>query len=715
MIYRCNWQDASSLRIEDIKPPCLFKATIKNSSRITVYRILKSVSSVNSDNYSFAIYDTYKLPSGKCCSQASISKFTTLSEIVDQIHNEMDKIYVMFNDNKSIQFKDEQTEIINSLQEFTTLQILNSVYSFNTYVVKFDNTKVTNKWYLSDVNLESGRALYGAPTLDALKQLLINRCFENRIVFVYASNNTNHNKLQCTNRLDYFIAPNDEKVYFPMPADNFITELYSINPDDIFDITYKKSNVSDEPVTYRLKVTLNALNHWELRHTKDNTLFTHFVGCKFEFTSVFFGAYKIGNILAIKKLTVRNSDYDIMKLSKYDINILKNRLKQCEPQVTWVDNITCCSRNETSEEKHNTLKALEKAFHEEVYMPYNPPIKIFNNSNISDLPEFKIRDIMKGPFFKRNDKSEYAPGTFVHHIEYGIGNVIGYDINDYPIVRFEMDKDIRRRKEKHCNPDNIRPLMITLESIADKRLDVMIAFKTAKEWELLKNTFIDNTTGFKLEKVFNIAIIKDGRITTVIMPKRYTDTWAGLKVYALGPSLSNTHILADIIEEYFKEEPKLKIETVIGKRYVSHGKHKGEEINTITTKVSVGCVYGQATCDESEYNERDGILNALANAVCGGNFDRLYDRWTKETKAVELAKDKKDRTCSYCGKLLDSTTEREEHEKWHVECRKAKHERYLIRKEAKKRLAEEQSEIDNAKREKEIEKVMKELKKEQKK
>ena len=159
----------------------------------------------------------------------------------------------------------------------------------------------------------------------------------------------------------------------------------------------------------------------------------------------------------------------------------------------------------------------------------------------------------------------------------------------------------------------------------------------------------------------------------------------------------------------------MKIETVIGKRYVSHGKHKGEEINTITTKVSVGCVSGQATCDEADYNERDGILNALANAVCGGNFDRLYDKWTKEVGAVEKAKDKQDRTCSYCGKLLDSVTEREEHEKWHVECRKAKHERYLIRKEAKKRLAEEQAEIDNVKREKEIERVMKELKKEQKK
>ena len=49
-------------------------------------------------------------------------------------------------------------------------------------------------------------------------------------------------------------------------------------------------------------------------------------------------------------------------------------------------------------------------------------------------------------------------------------------------------------------------------------------------------------------------------------------------------------------------------------------------------------------------------------------------------------------------------------EKWHIECKKARHERYLIRKEAKRRLAEEQAELDNAKREKEIEKVMKELK-----
>lgn len=127
----------------------------------------------------------------------------------------------------------------------------------------------------------------------------------------------------------------------------------------------------------------------------------------------------------------------------------------------------------------------------------------------------------------------------------------------------------------------------------------------------------------------------------------------------------------------------LDYDTTEGFDYISYGKHKGETIPLITTEASILCndvMYtGTATCQKSEYDERQGVLEAIANAVCGGHFDTAYRAAIKRKKFD----DEVERTCSFCGKTLDAVAEREEHEKWHIERKKARHERYLLNRRAR--------------------------------
>ena len=111
-----------------------------------------------------------------------------------------------------------------------------------------------------------------------------------------------------------------------------------------------------------------------------------------------------------------------------------------------------------------------------------------------------------------------------------------------------------------------------------------------------------------------------------------------------------------------------------------YDKSNNTKIPTITTKVVDNTVNSAtATCDKENYDERQGVLEALANLACCGDFDKQY------RKAVKIRKreDKAWRTCVYCGKVFDTIEEKKAHEAWHVERRKARHERYKLRKRAK--------------------------------
>jgi hypothetical protein len=138
-----------------------------------------------------------------------------------------------------------------------------------------------------------------------------------------------------------------------------------------------------------------------------------------------------------------------------------------------------------------------------------------------------------------------------------------------------------------------------------------------------------------------------------------------------------------------KEEKNLKF-TFYVKEGTRVDKTCNKLIPTMTTFITAesygdSTYHGAATCDKADYDERQGCLEALANAMLGGNFDRDFNR---AVKANELT-DKKKRTCTYCGKVFDTVEEKQAHEAWHVERKKARRERYLLRKRAKEIAFEE--------------------------
>ena len=145
------------------------------------------------------------------------------------------------------------------------------------------------------------------------------------------------------------------------------------------------------------------------------------------------------------------------------------------------------------------------------------------------------------------------------------------------------------------------------------------------------------------------------------------------------------------LEQKLKEEKKMPTKFTF---YVTEGTRIDKSCNgtipTMTTIVEANnysrtAPVGIATCDKADYDMRQGVLEALANMYCDGDFDKVYN---KAVKRNEFA-DKKKRTCKYCGKVFDTVEEREAEEAWHVERKKARRERYLLRKRAKEIAFEE--------------------------
>ena len=151
-------------------------------------------------------------------------------------------------------------------------------------------------------------------------------------------------------------------------------------------------------------------------------------------------------------------------------------------------------------------------------------------------------------------------------------------------------------------------------------------------------------------------------------------------------------------------------------------KTNNTKIIRYTTRVQTSLGAAEVTCDEGDYNDYMGakiaaakitalkseecrmmfniamdtwgedvsesIINRFADRACYGNFEKVYDKWHKEQEHKSIV----ERTCKTCGKKFDTPEEARAHEKWHVDNKKAKHERYLVRYEAKRRLAEEKRE-----------------------
>ena len=188
--------------------------------------------------------------------------------------------------------------------------------------------------------------------------------------------------------------------------------------------------------------------------------------------------------------------------------------------------------------------------------------------------------------------------------------------------------------------------------------------------------------------------------TTELFKKEFNVTW--IDKIALPTATETKEMVERVRREILKftnafpkEDKKLKFTF-----YVTEGTRVDKSCNgtipTMTTNIEllsgnvfdkVTTVKGSATCDKADYDERQGVLEALANAICGGNFYKAY----AEAVKLNRCEDELSRTCIYCGKVLDTIEEKQAHEAWHVERKKARRERYLLRKRAKEIAFEEQA------------------------
>ena len=141
----------------------------------------------------------------------------------------------------------------------------------------------------------------------------------------------------------------------------------------------------------------------------------------------------------------------------------------------------------------------------------------------------------------------------------------------------------------------------------------------------------------------------------------------------------------------------LKLNITEGKRYKSFGKHSGATIETVTTTITLDGKTASATCDKDNYNERQGILEALGNMFYG-NFDREYEKYVRQrdTAFKETCK------CTICGELYTNPEDARLCEEGHKEKRAKKFSDYLLRKEAIRRIKE-------AEHEKKVEALMAEI------
>ena len=193
-------------------------------------------------------------------------------------------------------------------------------------------------------------------------------------------------------------------------------------------------------------------------------------------------------------------------------------------------------------------------------------------------------------------------------------------------------------------------------------------------------------------KVGDCAGFKGGKIPTPSEPISIVDQLdsladalakLGCTTFRVSPNEAN-----ELIKKAFpKEEKKLKFTF-----YVKEGTRPDKKCNGLiptmtTTVVDASGKKATVTCDKVDYSERQGVLEAIAQMACGGNFDKEYDKAVKKNKLIELH----DRTCTYCGKVFDTVEELKAHEAWHVERKKARRERYLLRKRAKEIAFEEQA------------------------
>ena len=286
--------------------------------------------------------------------------------------------------------------------------------------------------------------------------------------------------------------------------------------------------------------------------------------------------------------------------------------------------------------------------------------------------------------FYAQDHKYYGDGYFLRDVlkasgEYATGGVVSYTIKaeDFPDgLPYNLSIEVGRSISSKDICDFIaRTNQISTQNLQE---DNKMKFKVG-----------DKVIGNK-EANLHYGITKEGWIGEV------TKTYDNGNINVRGKDRFDNFADYEVGEKYFdlytgkiQKSHKLRFERTEGERYVSHGKHKGETIPTITTTAYDDTMgnSGSATCDKADYNERQGIIEAVANMTYG-NFDREYNKFLNHQKEVENALCK----CATCGKTYKTKEEARACEQAHIDRKKAKRENYLMRKAAKKRAREMQIE-----------------------
>lgn len=258
--------------------------------------------------------------------------------------------------------------------------------------------------------------------------------------------------------------------------------------------------------------------------------------------------------------------------------------------------------------------------------------------------------------------------------------------------------------------------IFSLSSVASWKSDGWDEYKEKSAYRVDSN----NLVGFagvdyysRLNSVYGEVIEFDEWCTRIGKTNAKTDDAVVCKVIndRLKKFTEDKNMVVDIIDEFEINKTnntkvkyiRTKVKTALGKASVRCRESEYEKM----TGVYIACA--KITASKSEeanlmyeiamkmWDSDMGmkILDTLADRACDGDFGKMYKKFIKEENHLN----KKLCTCHVCGTTFETSEQAREHEKWHNENKKRKHEAYLIRKEAKKRIAD-------AERESKIESLM---------
>ena len=403
------------------------------------------------------------------------------------------------------------------------------------------------------------------------------------------------------------------------------------------------------------------------------------------------------------------------------------------PSYSSLDELKCALKTDIKNGKYSSIEVIQLSpIYDISNYTYIKPDEDWVKSCMSDEDKAKLSEPLK-ELNKASESNVFYPYKryeIIQHKECGIGftndNTFTNLCSAYKSAPCMFwDNDMYKFLKKYCTQLNITPYYPTLDEIKKNKLTCYIILKNGNTFKYLlkylsapymnnndKKAIISGKYKEQKEKNYNIAVvqIKKGEIVDIIY---VNNKWfANIKCYDI--NMSNNTLIDTNTHKYVQEESKMRRINVLQSAEQRINKTNNTKYDVITTEVTVGNIYGKVTLSAHDKNDtKMAIMYAICNAIVGGNFDIAYEKYLKEKEAIENPISA--RTCSYCGMIFNTIHEKEEHEKLeHIEKRKARHERYLIRKEAKRRLAEIEQEKFDAEREKAIQAKMKEIQKAEK-